>query len=64
MSSSNNPGKKDKGKAIQKAGDYQLQVPTKNQFLPLSNFPPLPYKSIVSLPPPAPSQNNSYIPTY
>jgi len=44
MSSSKHPGKKDKGKAMQKAEDYQLQVPTKNQFLPLANFPPLPYK--------------------
>jgi len=34
MSSSKNPTKKDKGKAVQKAEDYQLQIPTKNNFLP------------------------------
>jgi len=36
MSTSKNPGRKDKGKAVQKAEDYQLQVPTKNQFQPLT----------------------------
>ena len=41
--------KKDKGKAIQKAEDYQLQVPVQNQFMPLT-FPPLPYKQAVSNP--------------
>jgi len=35
--------KKDKGKAIQKDEDYQLQVPVQNQFTPLT-FLPLPYK--------------------
>jgi len=35
MTSSKNQGKKDKGNAVQKAEDYQLQVPTKNQFQPL-----------------------------
>ena len=59
-----NPGKKDEGKSVQSVEDYQLQVPIKNQFLPLSNFPPLPYKSVVSLPPPSPGQNNSYVPRY
>ena len=49
MSSSKHPGKKEKGKAVQKAEDYQLQVTTKNQFLPLTNFPPLPYKTTVTL---------------
>ena len=45
MSSSKN--NKDKGKAIQRAEDYQLQVPTQNQFTPLqqTQFPPLPYKT-------------------
>jgi len=48
MSSSNHPNKKDKGKAVQKAEDYQLQIPTQNQFAPLTNFPPLPYKTAVT----------------
>jgi len=61
MSSSKNPGKKDKGKAIQKAEDYQLQVPTKNQFLPLVNFPPLPYKTAVTNQAPSANPNNAYI---
>jgi len=61
MSSSKNPSKKDKGKAVQKAEDYQLQVPTKNQFLPLQNFPPLPYKTAVSNPAPSPNSNDAYI---
>jgi len=64
MSSSKNQGKRDKGKGVQKAEYYQLQVPTKNQFLPLSNFPPLPYKSVVTLPPSSPGQNNSYVPRH
>jgi len=46
--------KKDKGKAIQTAADYQLQIPTQNQFTPLSaNFPPLPYKAAVTTPSPS-----------
>jgi len=50
MSSSKN--KKDKGKAIQRAEAYQLQVPTQNQFTPLqqTQFPPLPYKTAVTNP--------------
>jgi len=64
MSSSKNQGRKDKGKAVQEAEDYQLQVPIKNQFQPLSNFLPLPYKTIVSLPPPSPGENNSYVPRH
>jgi len=32
---SKQPQKKDKGKAIQKAEDYQLQVPVQNQFAPV-----------------------------
>jgi len=64
MSSSKNQEKKDKGKGVEKAKDYQLQVPTKNQLLPLSNFPPLPYKSGVTLPPPSSGQNNSYVPRH
>jgi len=39
-----------KGKAVQKAEDYQLQIPTQNQFTPLANFPPLPYKNAVTNP--------------
>jgi len=50
MSSSKHPTKKDKGKAVQKAEDYQLQIPTQNQFTPLTNFPPLPYKNVVTNP--------------
>jgi len=50
--SSSTPTKKDKGKAIQKAEDYQLQVPVQNKFAPLSQnqFPPLPYKTAVTNP--------------
>jgi len=33
---SSNKNKKDKGKAIQKAEDYQLQIPVQNQFAPLT----------------------------
>ena len=45
MSSNQNKGKgKDKGKGIQKAEDYQLEVPLKipthYQFQTLTNFPP------------------------
>jgi len=51
MSSNKSKGK-DKGKGIQKAEDYQLEVPIKipthNQFQTLANFPPLPYKTVVS----------------
>jgi len=61
MSCSKHPGKKDKGKAIQKAEDYQLQVPTKNQFLSLTNFPPLPYKTAVPNPAPSSNPNDAYI---
>jgi len=51
---------KDKGKAIQRAEDYQLQVPTQNQFTPLqqTQFPPLPYKTAVTNP--AASSYNDY----
>jgi len=61
MSSSKNPGKKDKGKAVQKAEDYQLQIPTKNQFSPLANFPPLPYKTAITNPAPPTNPNDAYI---
>jgi len=54
MSSSKNKNKnkKDKGKAIQKAEDYQLQIPIQNLFTPLTQtqFPPLPYKTAVTNP--------------
>ena len=54
MSASKQPQQKDKGKAIQIAADYQLQMPTQNQFTPLSaNFPPLPYKAVVTNPSPS-----------
>ena len=44
--------KKDKGKAIQRAKDYQLAIPTQNQFTPLTQtqFPPLPYKNAIANP--------------
>ena len=48
--------KKDKGKGIQKAEDYQLQVPVQNQFAPLT-FPPLPYKQAVTNPTSSSSTN-------
>jgi len=56
---SKQPQKKDKGKAVQKAEDYQLQIPVQNQFTPLS-FPPLPYKSAVTNPTSS-SSTNDYI---
>jgi len=46
---SKQPNKKDKGKAVQKAEDYRLQIPVQNQFTPLT-FPPLPYKTAVTNP--------------
>jgi len=61
MSSSKHPGKKDKGKAVQRPEDYQLQVPTKNQFLTSPNFPPLPYKTAVTNPAPSSNTNDAYI---
>ena len=53
--SSGKPNKKDKDKAIQRAEDYQLQIPTQNQFTPLTQtqFPPLPYKTVVTNPSPS-----------
>ena len=49
---SKQPNKKDKGKAIQRAEDYQLTIPTQNQFTPLAQtqFPPLPYKNAITNP--------------
>ena len=51
--------KKDKGKAIQKAEDYQLQVLVQNQFGPLSQnqFPLLPYKTAITNPTSSSSTN-------
>ena len=64
MSSSKN-NRKDKGKGIRKAEDYQLevplQIPTQNQFQTLTQFPPLPYKSIVAKPPTKPTVDNAYV---
>ena len=63
MSSSKDKGKdksKEKGKGIRRAEGYQLQVPTKNEFLPLTNFPPLPYKAIITKPSTKPTPDNSY----
>ena len=61
MSSSKQPQKKDKGKTVQTAADYQLQIPTQNQFSPLTtNFPPLPYKAAVTNPSPSNSAD-SYV---
>ena len=63
MSSSNHPNKKDKGKVVQKAKDYQLQIPTQNQFTPLTNFPPLPYKTAVTNHS-SPNPTNAYVIRY
>ena len=51
MSSSKQPQKKDKGKAIQTAADYQLQIPTQNQSTPLSaNFQlPIRHKPLITI---------------
>jgi len=51
MNTSKNKGK-DKGKQVRKAEDYQLtpSLSLQNQFKPLTNFPPLPYKAAVSQP--------------
>ena len=55
---------KNKGKGIQKAKDYQLEVPSKipthNQFQTLANFSPLSYKTIVSKPAAKPVCDNTY----
>ena len=63
MSSIKNKNKKDKGKAIQKAEDYQLQIPVQNQFTPLTQtqFPPLPYKTAVTNPNSSSSTNDYMI---
>ena len=64
MSSSKN-NRKDKDKGIRRAKDYQLEVPmqlsTYNQFQTLSQFPPLPYKSIIAKPPTKPTIDNAYV---
>jgi len=59
---SSNKNKKDKGKTIQKAEDYQLQISVQNQFAPLTQtqFPPLPYKTAVTNPSSS-SSINDYI---
>ena len=59
---SKQPNKKDKGKAVQKVEDYQLQIPVQNQFAPLTQtqFPPLPYKTAVTNPTSS-SSTNDYI---
>jgi len=38
MSSTENQDKKDKGKAVQKVEDYQLQVPTKKSIPSIDKF--------------------------
>ena len=64
MSSSKN-NRKDKGKGIRRAENYQLEVPiqlpTQNQFQALTQFPPLPYKTIVSKPATKPTIDNAYV---
>jgi len=64
MSSCRN-NRKDKGKGIRRAEDYQLEVPmqlpTRNQFQTLAKFPPLLYKSIVAKPPTKPTVDNPYV---
>ena len=61
--SSNKNNRKDKGKGIRRAEDYQQIIPTKlllqNQFQPLNNFPPLPYKAAVTKPPSKPMTDNA-----
>ena len=56
---SKQPNKKDKGKAVQKAEDSQLQISVQNQFTPLT-FPPLPYKNAVTNPSSS-SSTNDYV---
>jgi len=52
--------KKNKGEGIQKNDDYKI-VPTKNSFQSLANFPPLPYKTVVTKPPTKPSIDNYFL---
>ena len=62
--SGNKPKGKDKGKSIRRAEDYQIAAPTRlplqNQFQTLADYPPLPYKTVVSRPTSKPTANNSY----
>ena len=62
--SGNKSKSKDKGKGIRRAEDYQIATPTtlplQNQFQTLSNYPPLPYKTVVSQPPSKPYIDNAY----
>ena len=53
--------KRDKGKGIQGAEDYQLQISTQNQFSPLPNFPPLSYKNAITSPSTQHTQDNCYV---
>ena len=48
--------KKDKGKGTQMNDDYKI-VPTKNSFRSPANFPPLPYKTVVT----KPSRDNYFL---
>ena len=52
--------KKYKGKDTQTNDDYKI-VPTKNSFQSLANFPPLPYKTVVTKPPTKPSRDNYFV---
>ena len=52
--------RKDQDKGIQKDDDYKI-VPTKNSFQSLANFPPLPYKTVVTKPLTKPSQDNYFL---
>ena len=54
---------KDKGKGIRRPEDYQQIVSLQNQFQPLTNFPPLPYKTAVTKPA-SKAQDNSYTTRY
>ena len=62
--SGNKPKGIDKGKSIRRAEDYQIAAPTKlplqNQFQTLADYPPLPYKTVVSRPTAKPTADNSY----
>jgi len=62
--SGNKSKSKDKGKGIRRAEDYQITAPAtlplQNQFQTLSNYPPLPYKTIVSQTPSKSYSDNAY----
>ena len=52
--------KKYNGKDTQTNDDYKI-VPTKHSFQSLANFPPLPYKTVLTKPPTKPSRDNYFL---